>query len=259
MRPPEEFPDIRFRGTLRPTQAKAVSRAVSVLSRGERRLHLVAPPGSGKTILGLYLWAHHVRRPAVVLCPTAAQGLSADMCANCTRVQSCAPAKSACGHVRPPHTLQHARHRTTPIARGGPDLIALRRGQRLGSGQRCGRGQRRLSVADNILVARRSTRPCSPPTARATQRVEEVQSGVRGWTVDRDRLQYRSLDRDGPLQELQLSRLDLTGSAVRDLTQLRDIPLEQVVIRSDGEVLTGEELRRRWEEKDNRNHPGTNE
>jgi len=67
-----DFPDVRFDGRLRPSQAEVVKIAEEQLNRGERRLHIVAPPGSGKTVLGLYLWAIHVRRPAVVLSPNSA-------------------------------------------------------------------------------------------------------------------------------------------------------------------------------------------
>jgi superfamily II DNA or RNA helicase len=42
------------------------------LAAGKRRLHIVAPPGSGKTVLGLYLWTDCVRRPALVLSPNSA-------------------------------------------------------------------------------------------------------------------------------------------------------------------------------------------
>jgi hypothetical protein len=42
------------------------------LAAGNRRLHIVAPPGSGKTIMGLYLWACCVRQPALVLSPNSA-------------------------------------------------------------------------------------------------------------------------------------------------------------------------------------------
>ena len=65
------FP-VRFRGRLRPSQKDAVEIARSQLRRGRRRIHIVAPPGSGKTVLGLYLWAEHVRLPAVVLSPNSA-------------------------------------------------------------------------------------------------------------------------------------------------------------------------------------------
>ncbi|MDA0842978.1 MAG: DEAD/DEAH box helicase family protein [archaeon] len=52
-----EFPDITFKGTLRPSQEAAVSVIQPQVEQGEKKLHIVAPPGSGKTILGLYVWA----------------------------------------------------------------------------------------------------------------------------------------------------------------------------------------------------------
>lgn len=67
-----EFPPIRFRGRLRPSQKDAVEVARAQLRRGKERLHVVAPPGSGKTVLGLYLWAEQIRRPALVLSPNSA-------------------------------------------------------------------------------------------------------------------------------------------------------------------------------------------
>ena len=67
-----DFPDVRFRGILRPSQAEAISVIEQQLNSGKKRLHIVAPPGSGKTVLGLYLWAQHVRRPALVLSPNSA-------------------------------------------------------------------------------------------------------------------------------------------------------------------------------------------
>ena len=68
----DRFPDIRFRGQLRPSQRDVVEIARRQLGQGQRRLHVVAPPGSGKTVLGLYLWAECIRRPAVVLSPNSA-------------------------------------------------------------------------------------------------------------------------------------------------------------------------------------------
>ena len=68
----EPFPPIRFRGKLRPSQREVVEIAQGKLRRGGKRLYIVAPPGSGKTILGLYLWAEMVRRPALVLSPNSA-------------------------------------------------------------------------------------------------------------------------------------------------------------------------------------------
>lgn len=68
----DSFPTITFKGQLRPTQADVAKIAQEKLAEGKRRLHIVAPPGSGKTVLGLYLWAEHVRRPALVLSPNSA-------------------------------------------------------------------------------------------------------------------------------------------------------------------------------------------
>lgn len=67
-----EFKDIRFGGSLRANQKRAVREVRAQLKRGERRLHIVAPPGSGKTVLGLFVWSELVKRPAVVLSPTSA-------------------------------------------------------------------------------------------------------------------------------------------------------------------------------------------
>jgi len=69
---PGKIPPFKLRGKLRPSQAEAVRIARSQLDAGERRLHIVAPPGSGKTVLGLYLWAEVIRRPALVLSPNSA-------------------------------------------------------------------------------------------------------------------------------------------------------------------------------------------
>jgi len=69
--PNSRFP-VRFTGTLRPSQVDAVEIAGRQLAKGRRRIHVVAPPGSGKTVLGLYLWAEFVRRPAVVFSPNSA-------------------------------------------------------------------------------------------------------------------------------------------------------------------------------------------
>ena len=67
-----DFPPIQFTGTLRPSQREAVEIARRKLAEGHRRLHIVAPPGSGKTVLGLYLWAECVRCPALILSPNSA-------------------------------------------------------------------------------------------------------------------------------------------------------------------------------------------
>lgn len=66
------FPEVRFQGQLRPSQAEVVSIAREQLQQGKRRLHIVAPPGAGKTVLGLYLWAECVKCPALVLSPNSA-------------------------------------------------------------------------------------------------------------------------------------------------------------------------------------------
>lgn len=67
-----DFPVIRFHGQLRPSQQDVAAIARTQLAAGQRRLHIVAPPGSGKTVIGLYLWAELVRRPALVLSPNSA-------------------------------------------------------------------------------------------------------------------------------------------------------------------------------------------
>lgn len=66
------FPQIYFDGDLRPSQRDVAKIAREQLERGERRLHIVAPPGSGKTVVGLYLWAECARVPALVLSPNSA-------------------------------------------------------------------------------------------------------------------------------------------------------------------------------------------
>lgn len=72
---PETLPDfgnIHFTGTLRPSQQAASQIIIPQLDAGETRLHVVAPPGSGKTVLGLYVWADLVKKPALVLSPNSA-------------------------------------------------------------------------------------------------------------------------------------------------------------------------------------------
>ena len=66
------FPDIKFSGKLRPSQSDVVKIAREQLEAGERKLHVVAPPGSGKTVTGLYLWAEVIKKPALVLSPNTA-------------------------------------------------------------------------------------------------------------------------------------------------------------------------------------------
>ena len=69
---PNDFGNIGFSGTLRPSQVAAVSIIKPQLDLNEKRLHIVAPPGSGKTVLGLYVWADLVRVPTLVLSPNSA-------------------------------------------------------------------------------------------------------------------------------------------------------------------------------------------
>lgn len=66
------FPNIQFQGALRPSQQLAVDVIQQQLNAGQHKLHIVAPPGSGKTVMGLYVWAHLIRRPALVLSPNSA-------------------------------------------------------------------------------------------------------------------------------------------------------------------------------------------
>ena len=66
------FPNIKFKGELRPSQTDVVKIAQEQIEAGERKLHIVAPPGSGKTVTGLYLWAEVIKQPALVLCPNSA-------------------------------------------------------------------------------------------------------------------------------------------------------------------------------------------
>ena len=70
--PHPRFPTIRFTGRLRPSQSDVVEIARRQLATNQRSLHVVAPPGSGKTVLGLYLWAECIRAPALVLSPNSA-------------------------------------------------------------------------------------------------------------------------------------------------------------------------------------------
>ncbi|MDP6864134.1 MAG: hypothetical protein QGG96_01830, partial [Candidatus Poseidoniaceae archaeon] len=67
-----EFGNISFAGKLRPSQVAATSVIGPQLESGMKRLHVVAPPGSGKTVLGLYVWSDLVRKPALVLSPNSA-------------------------------------------------------------------------------------------------------------------------------------------------------------------------------------------
>ena len=66
------FDGIKFAGKLRPSQVAASAVIVPQLEEGSKRLHIVAPPGSGKTVLGLYVWSDLVKKPALVLSPNSA-------------------------------------------------------------------------------------------------------------------------------------------------------------------------------------------
>ena len=66
------FGNIHFTGKLRPSQEAASKVIIPQLNDGTTRLHIVAPPGSGKTILGLYVWSDLVKKPALVLSPNSA-------------------------------------------------------------------------------------------------------------------------------------------------------------------------------------------
>jgi superfamily II DNA or RNA helicase len=67
-----ELPPLQFLGKLRPSQLDVVEIAKKKIAAGAKKLHIVAPPGSGKTVTGLYLWAMCFRRPALVLSPNSA-------------------------------------------------------------------------------------------------------------------------------------------------------------------------------------------
>ena len=66
------FGEIGFSGKLRPSQLASSDIIRKQLDAGEKNLHIVAPPGSGKTVLGLYTWSDLVRSPTLVLSPNSA-------------------------------------------------------------------------------------------------------------------------------------------------------------------------------------------
>ena len=68
----EEFGQIGFSGKLRPSQVASSEIIRKQLEASEKNLHIVAPPGSGKTVLGLYTWSDLVRLPTLVLSPNSA-------------------------------------------------------------------------------------------------------------------------------------------------------------------------------------------
>ncbi|MEE2630192.1 MAG: DEAD/DEAH box helicase family protein [Candidatus Thermoplasmatota archaeon] len=68
----ESFGEIGFSGKLRPSQVASSSIVKMELYKGSKELLIVAPPGSGKTVLGLYVWSDLVRLPTLVLSPNSA-------------------------------------------------------------------------------------------------------------------------------------------------------------------------------------------
>jgi superfamily II DNA or RNA helicase len=59
---------LEFKYPLRGYQKEIVDLVNSKLAKGEREIHIVAPPGAGKTIIGLQMIAT-VKCPAIILCP----------------------------------------------------------------------------------------------------------------------------------------------------------------------------------------------
>ena len=66
------FSEIAFSGTLRPSQVVASQVIREQLADNQKQLYIVAPPGSGKTILGLHVWADILKVPTLVLSPNSA-------------------------------------------------------------------------------------------------------------------------------------------------------------------------------------------
>ena len=65
------FEDLSFGGTWRRYQTAAIAAFERDRAAGRRRTHLVAPPGSGKTLLGVEL-IRRIDRRALVLTPNSA-------------------------------------------------------------------------------------------------------------------------------------------------------------------------------------------
>lgn len=61
--------ELHFRYPLRKYQQEILELIKLKLEKGERQLHIVAPPGAGKTIMGLQLITE-LKAPAMVICPT---------------------------------------------------------------------------------------------------------------------------------------------------------------------------------------------
>ncbi len=120
--PAADFP-VRFTGKLRPTQRAAASVVKKQLAAGRRRIHIVAPPGSGKTVLGLYLWTEYIRRPAVVLSPNSAIQAQWISQTRLFRVASAAePVRFSTDPTRPGLLTSLTYQSVTLPRRGGDDL-----------------------------------------------------------------------------------------------------------------------------------------
>ncbi|HEY9787352.1 MAG TPA: DEAD/DEAH box helicase family protein [Candidatus Obscuribacterales bacterium] len=59
---------LTFQYPFRRYQNEILELVKSKLERGEQELHIVAPPGAGKTIIGLQIIAH-IKQPSLILCP----------------------------------------------------------------------------------------------------------------------------------------------------------------------------------------------
>ncbi len=114
------LPPIRFRGTLRPAQQDIVEVAKRQLAAGERRLHVVAPPGAGKTILGLYLWSACVGKPALVLSPNSA--IQAQWAAKLELFEHADELEVSCESAAPGHLTSLTYQALTLPARGKGSL-----------------------------------------------------------------------------------------------------------------------------------------
>ena len=68
---PSVLDSLAFRGTWRGYQLLALEAFEADRTRGERRTHIVAPPGSGKTLLGMEI-IRRIGQPALVLVPNTA-------------------------------------------------------------------------------------------------------------------------------------------------------------------------------------------
>jgi superfamily II DNA or RNA helicase len=66
----EPFAALKLKGSFRPYQRIALEAFEADRAAGRRSTHLVAPPGSGKTLIGLEI-VRRLERPALVLAPTA--------------------------------------------------------------------------------------------------------------------------------------------------------------------------------------------